>query len=292
MLEELSLTREVVIFDNALVGLSVDTQASQRSLPLTIAFMAASTADLIKAMNFSTAPDVMGCEGVGCAACALGRTVGVSHLRAALHACPPNCLQSLAERPTSHPTLCGKHHAHTTIPFVAAGSAWVAWWLSPWRQTTATLCAQWCRVSSSDQYWAAAASWPGCRATAAAQCSMAGMAVVTTRSVPLPCLSPPPRPPAVASTYGGSQAPQPASGIAAAVGTLQAQQAQGAVDLGLLFPNGVNDTGALPIEPLLKELPACGMRNRRLSDAADLLHCTVADSLLVLQGTATPSAIT
>ena len=121
---------------------------------------------------------------------------------------------------------------------------------------------------------------------------MAGMAVVTTRSVPLPCLSPPPRPPAVASTYGGSQAPQPASGIAAAVGTLQAQQAQGAVDLGLLFPNGVNDTGALPIEPLLKELPARGMRDRRLSDAADLLRGTAADSLLVLQGTATPSAIT
>ncbi|PRW57552.1 hydrolase [Chlorella sorokiniana] len=62
VLEEMSKTRRVLIFDNALTGLSVDTKAAERSLPLTIPFMAASTVELIKALNLTGAskPDLLG----------------------------------------------------------------------------------------------------------------------------------------------------------------------------------------------------------------------------------------
>ena len=60
MLEALQQTRQVLIFDNALTGLSVDTLAAQRSLPLTIPFMATSTVELIDALDFPTKPDVLG----------------------------------------------------------------------------------------------------------------------------------------------------------------------------------------------------------------------------------------
>ncbi|PRW56760.1 alpha beta hydrolase [Chlorella sorokiniana] len=59
-LQELAKTRQVLIFDNALTGFSVDTLASKRDLELTIPFMAKSTVELIQALKFPRKPDVLG----------------------------------------------------------------------------------------------------------------------------------------------------------------------------------------------------------------------------------------
>lgn len=120
VLEELSKTRQVLTFDNALVGLSgmrlrgcrcpagprrisgagtrhtwsrylppqlhppplhrpapataVDTQAAQRSLTLTVPWMAASTMGLIRAMNFTSKPDLLGWVLRGAGGVQAGRT--------------------------------------------------------------------------------------------------------------------------------------------------------------------------------------------------------------------------
>lgn len=111
-LRELAKTRQVLIFDNPLVGLSggrramllanlpplaaaqcslpsrrsalmsrslaavlylaADTLASQRRLNLTIPFMAASTVELIAALNLPRKPDVLGWGGRACVLFAVG----------------------------------------------------------------------------------------------------------------------------------------------------------------------------------------------------------------------------
>ncbi|KAL4421407.1 hypothetical protein ABPG75_010698 [Micractinium tetrahymenae] len=60
MLEEIAKTRQVVIFDNVLAGLTVDTKADERPLQLTIPFMAGSCLDLIASLQLGAAPDVLG----------------------------------------------------------------------------------------------------------------------------------------------------------------------------------------------------------------------------------------
>ena len=107
------------------MGLSVDTKASQRSLPLTISFVAASTADLIKAMNFSTAPGVSE-DGLCCSQWWLGE--GVNPGRTVPRACLPaqllrvltGVLSQAPHRPP-HPKLCGKHQNNTRL------SGWPLW---------------------------------------------------------------------------------------------------------------------------------------------------------------------
>ncbi|KAI7840669.1 hypothetical protein COHA_005591 [Chlorella ohadii] len=59
-LQELAKTRQVLIFDNALTGFSVDTLAGKRDLMLTIPFMAKTTVELIQALKFPRKPDVLG----------------------------------------------------------------------------------------------------------------------------------------------------------------------------------------------------------------------------------------
>ncbi|KAL4430756.1 hypothetical protein ABPG75_006012 [Micractinium tetrahymenae] len=60
MLQEFAESREVIILDNALVGLSVDIRASTRNLTLTIPFMAQSTVTLISTLKLRDRPDIMG----------------------------------------------------------------------------------------------------------------------------------------------------------------------------------------------------------------------------------------
>ncbi|KAL4432161.1 hypothetical protein ABPG77_005923 [Micractinium sp. CCAP 211/92] len=60
MLEDIAKTREVVIFDNILAGLTVDTKAGERPLELTVPLMARSCLDLIADLKLGTVPDVLG----------------------------------------------------------------------------------------------------------------------------------------------------------------------------------------------------------------------------------------
>ncbi|KAL4420384.1 hypothetical protein ABPG77_002324 [Micractinium sp. CCAP 211/92] len=58
MLQEFAKSREVIILDNALAGLS--TQVSNRNLTLSIPFMAASTVTFINTLKLKCKPDIMG----------------------------------------------------------------------------------------------------------------------------------------------------------------------------------------------------------------------------------------
>jgi hypothetical protein len=225
---------------------------------------------------------------------------------ACLPACPTAAssdwgAQPSAPQATPPQTVWKAPKQHTTVwlAVVAAGSAWVEWWRSSWRQTTTMLRALWCRVSSSGSAGQAVLDSSSSRRPAAEEQRQPSAPWQAWRLqqptwCPCPALQlPTPIPPAVASTYGGSQAPQPTGGIAAAVGTLQDQQEQGAVDLGLLFPNGVNDTG----DPQNSSTPCTGSCLPAACTTAacldaDFLCGTAADSLTVLQGTATPSGTT